>query len=211
MKHPFKRISIKWLTGNADVFNRYCDAGHQATVHILKHVFPRQFGLHNVFTSQAESTQSARSSRDYTLREDEILGKPLKSALEKRRALPICRMPKRLRTGAVSLMTRTLKLHNQASYPALVHKHCPQRSLKDAEPGSFVTLATDPECVAAFCQAAISSTFAREWLGSGDKGARNWSVLSKNVARFVHARRYETFWLEDFLHTIQVSSLDAAS
>ncbi|KAK6357467.1 hypothetical protein TWF718_001777 [Orbilia javanica] len=41
-------------------------------VHVLKYIFPRAFGLHNVFTSTVDKRDTAQTFKDYTLREDEI-------------------------------------------------------------------------------------------------------------------------------------------
>ncbi|KAF3191458.1 hypothetical protein TWF788_006057 [Orbilia oligospora] len=41
-------------------------------VHVLKYIFPRAFGLHNVFTSTVDKQDTAQIFKDYTLREDEI-------------------------------------------------------------------------------------------------------------------------------------------
>ncbi|KAI9674434.1 MAG: hypothetical protein M1817_001772 [Caeruleum heppii] len=53
--------------------NRYPDWTNSAhTLSLLKYIFPRQFGLHNVFTSAVDSRETIQSSKDYTLREEEI-------------------------------------------------------------------------------------------------------------------------------------------
>ncbi|KAK6536115.1 hypothetical protein TWF281_000361 [Arthrobotrys megalospora] len=41
-------------------------------VHVLKYIFPRAFGLHNVFTSTVNKQDTAQTFKDYTLREEEI-------------------------------------------------------------------------------------------------------------------------------------------
>ncbi|TKA71880.1 hypothetical protein B0A55_06334 [Friedmanniomyces simplex] len=42
------------------------------TVQVTKYLFPRQFGLHNVFTSDVDPADTALQFKDYTLREKEI-------------------------------------------------------------------------------------------------------------------------------------------
>ncbi|CAD0096672.1 unnamed protein product [Aureobasidium mustum] len=42
------------------------------SAHLLKYIFPRQFGLHNVFTYAIDMKNSAQPFKDYTLREQEI-------------------------------------------------------------------------------------------------------------------------------------------
>ncbi|KAF3912145.1 hypothetical protein ABW21_db0205925 [Orbilia brochopaga] len=41
-------------------------------VHVLKYIFPRAFGLHNVFTSTVDRRDTAQKFKDYILREEEI-------------------------------------------------------------------------------------------------------------------------------------------
>lgn len=56
-----------------DVLNRYHDHSKRSNrVHVLKYVFPRAFGLHNVFTSNVDRKYTIQSFQDYTLREEEI-------------------------------------------------------------------------------------------------------------------------------------------
>jgi len=55
------------------VLNRFSDIeSDEHMIHVMKHIFPRQFGLHNVFTSNVDSREMARAFKDYTLREQEI-------------------------------------------------------------------------------------------------------------------------------------------
>ncbi|KAL6357993.1 hypothetical protein LRP88_08172 [Fusarium phalaenopsidis] len=44
----------------------------QHMLKIMMYMFPRQFGLHNVFTSQVDFTKTSQKFQDYTLREEEI-------------------------------------------------------------------------------------------------------------------------------------------
>jgi inhibitor of KinA sporulation pathway (predicted exonuclease) len=65
------------------------------TTKLMMHMFPRQFSLHNVFTSPTDSNQTAQKFHDYTFREDEI-NKSLRVANRStKKALP--KLPKRLR------------------------------------------------------------------------------------------------------------------
>ncbi|KAH0538165.1 hypothetical protein FGG08_005223 [Glutinoglossum americanum] len=55
------------------VLNRYSDPGNpEHTVHIMKYIFPRVFGLHNVFDSTTNSRETVQPFKDYTMREQEI-------------------------------------------------------------------------------------------------------------------------------------------
>lgn len=93
------------------------------TIKIMMYIFPRQFGLHNVFTSRVESSKTAQKFQDYTLREEEISsafpvpanGQPLR--------LP--KIPKRLRNDAERLVRKLQVLHGRCSYIELLRHYCP--------------------------------------------------------------------------------------
>lgn len=89
-------------------------------MHILKHIFPRQFDLHNVFTSKVDRKETVHAFKDYTLREQEIaaVNKGLKPGTAEN-------VPKRLRGTAFELVARMQKLHKRCSYHALVKYYCP--------------------------------------------------------------------------------------
>ncbi|KAG8165152.1 hypothetical protein KVR01_005427 [Diaporthe batatas] len=93
------------------------------TVRMMMYMFPRQFGLHNVFTSHVDSTQTAQKFQDYTLREEEILNK-----FRKREgcinALDV-RVPRRLRGTPEHLVRRLQTLHARCSYVELLQHYCP--------------------------------------------------------------------------------------
>lgn len=83
----------------------------------MLYMFPRQFGLHNAFTSEVDTRQTVQSFQDYTLREDEISkrfpGQP--------------KLPKRLRGKALAL-TRSMQIrHSRCSYKQLIDYYCPVR------------------------------------------------------------------------------------
>jgi telomerase reverse transcriptase len=116
-----------------DVLNRFpykgpcpstADAGKKddSVVHIMMYMFPRQFGLHNVFTSTVDRQQTAQKFQDYTLREEEIAQKfPAAEAGAK----PTKHVPKRLRGKLMSLVQRLQVLHKRCSYAELLHHYCP--------------------------------------------------------------------------------------
>ena len=81
------------------------------------YVFPRQFGLHNVFTSKVNTQETVQPFKDYTLREDEIA--------EKFSIPSTAKVPKRLRGKAVKLIQKLQVLHNRCSYISLLEYYCP--------------------------------------------------------------------------------------
>lgn len=86
--------------------------------HILKYVFPRQFGLHNIFTSKVDPMETAQPLKDYTFREAEILAAPRKAA----------KVPRRLRGGPFCLVQKIQRNHKACSYSQLLRHYCPVSS-----------------------------------------------------------------------------------
>lgn len=86
-------------------------------IRILMYIFPRQFGLHNVFTSEVDHRETVQPFKDYTLREEEIDSKyPEKSGIK---------IPKRLRGKAKDLVQKLQVLHSRCSYNRLLEYYCP--------------------------------------------------------------------------------------
>ncbi|KAF7928563.1 uncharacterized protein EAE98_005619 [Botrytis deweyae] len=90
---------------------------------ILMYIFPRQFGLHNVFTSEVDNRETVQPFKDYTLREEEI-----DSIYPDAKAIKI---PKRLRGTARDLVKKFQILHSRCSYNSLLEYYCPNRKSQD--------------------------------------------------------------------------------
>ncbi|KAI1459102.1 hypothetical protein F4805DRAFT_101660 [Annulohypoxylon moriforme] len=91
------------------------------TLRVMLYIFPRQFGLHNAFTSKVDFKETSQRLKDYTLREEEILqkfGRLNDSAAQ-------VKIPKRLRGLASELIQKLQILHQRCSYSKLVQHHCP--------------------------------------------------------------------------------------
>jgi telomerase reverse transcriptase len=88
----------------------------------MMYIFPRQFGLHNVFTSTVNRQQTAQKFQDYTLREEEIKSKfpPREAGAKSHR-----HVPKRLRGKTMHLVQRLQVLHARCSYAEMLHHYCP--------------------------------------------------------------------------------------
>lgn len=114
-----------------DVLNRFSNrSDRQETIHIMRYVFPRQFGLHNVFTSTVDPGESAMPFKDYTLREKEIhrtmtreLGEKYGDVQEANKWKQ--RIPKRLRGTALVLTDNMRTLNQRCSYMELLRHYCP--------------------------------------------------------------------------------------
>jgi telomerase reverse transcriptase len=114
-----------------DVLNRFPnrDEQHQ-TIHILRYIFPRQFGLHNVFTSKVDPRETAMPFKDYTLRDKEIhqsMCRALEEKASDEREVSKWKShtPRRLRGATVALIDRLRTLNHRCSYVELLRHYCP--------------------------------------------------------------------------------------
>jgi telomerase reverse transcriptase len=131
MSAPISRHHNNPMLTLPDVLNRFPskdqpaaagDRPDESVVHIMMYIFPRQFGLHNVFTSTVDRRQTSQKFQDYTLREEEIAGKlPPPAGGGK----PVKHVPKRLRGDVVNLVRRLQVLHKRCSYAEMLHHYCP--------------------------------------------------------------------------------------
>jgi telomerase reverse transcriptase len=96
----------------------------QSTIHVIMYIFPRQFGLHNVFTSTVDQRETVQPLKDYTLREDEIACKygPLKSKSE---IIIRSKVPRRLRGSIIDLVQKLRINHSRCPYHKLLMHYCP--------------------------------------------------------------------------------------
>ena len=111
-----------------DVLNRYHDFNNSNhTIHVMKYIFPRQFGLHNVFTSPVDPRETVQPFKDYTLREEEITRHQcrLLSKRAKPAGSPRTHIPKRLRGQAMALVKKLQKSHSRCCYTELLRHYCP--------------------------------------------------------------------------------------
>lgn len=96
----------------------------------MKYIFPRQFGLHNVFTCKANYRDTSQPFKDYTLREQEIArDRSRKMSKTRQSSSSSCIfkdvIPKRLRGHAVDLVRRLRILHRRCSYVEWLRYYCP--------------------------------------------------------------------------------------
>ncbi|KAK0567588.1 hypothetical protein OC844_000171 [Tilletia horrida] len=82
--------------------------------HVLKYIFPRQHGLHNVFTSVVDRTQTTQAFPDYTMRDAEI------------RARGRAKTPKRLMPIRGMLQTLLRRIDN-FDFKRTLNRCCPSR------------------------------------------------------------------------------------
>lgn len=93
----------------------------------MKYIFPRQFGLHNVFTSTIDRRETVQPFKDYTMREHEIIQKT-RHAIPSNPSRVRSYLPKRLRGSVFDLVSRLQKQHSQCAYYELLRHYCPLKS-----------------------------------------------------------------------------------
>lgn len=102
----------------------------------MKYIFPRQFGLDNVFTVSDAGGKNNHQSQSHEFRENEILkhddqrwqrlsgtGEDCLSTLTKEKLSS--KLPKRLRGQALDLAQKLRTRHARCSYGALLQHYCP--------------------------------------------------------------------------------------
>ncbi|RSL70645.1 hypothetical protein CEP53_001789 [Fusarium sp. AF-6] len=94
----------------------------QHMLKIMMYMFPRQFGLHNVFTSQVDFSKTSQKFQDYTLREEEIA--PAFQPKSGQTGIQMPKIPKRLRGDLEQLVERLQTRHGRCSYIELLRHHC---------------------------------------------------------------------------------------
>ncbi|RMZ38088.1 telomerase reverse transcriptase [Aspergillus flavus] len=130
---------VQFGLSNRHVLNRFPSSDSLLqTVHVMKHIFPRQFGLHNVFTCLPDTRTSTLPVKDYSSREEEIAQSEKRSGSTK--------IPKRLRGRALQLVQQLQNRHERCSYRELLRYYCPpQRTgpwkLGPADPQSVTSSA----------------------------------------------------------------------
>ncbi|GAD98225.1 telomerase reverse transcriptase [Paecilomyces variotii No. 5] len=136
---------VRFGLKHTHVLNRFPLAELNHTVHVMKYIFPRQFGLHNVFTSSVDSRKTSFPFMDYTSREEEIdwiegrkarhrdasaTSEEVKPIEHERRP----KIPKRLRGKALELVQKLQKGNQRCSYTELLNHYCP---IQESYPSCF--------------------------------------------------------------------------
>lgn len=203
-KHHVSKTDNHYLH-SPDVLHRERD--HRNSVHVMKYIFPRQFGLHNVFTSDIDPKDTAQPFKDYTLREQEIKRANSKS----QRGASGSSLPKRLRGESHALITRLMINQARCPYSTLLEYYCPSpihgthngdNSVVD---GECMTMTTPLTQVSAFCRAVISRVFPTRLWGEGEARVANKARMMYQIDRFVRLRRYETITLHEVLQEFKVT------
>jgi telomerase reverse transcriptase len=68
-------------------------------------------------------------------------------------------------------------------------------------------LATPVSCVSAFCQAIIKKVIPKRFWGSGELREHNEHLILRSVDKFIRARKYETFSLDEIMNLLKVTNV----
>lgn len=206
--------NVRFGLRHIHVFNRFSNCEDEGqTLHVMKYIFPRRFGFHNVFTCDTDPKETSQPFKDYTLREQEIALKQredvaaLPERLKDRFSLYLG-VPRRLRGLALELTRKLRRNHQNCPYVALLHHYCPTSpNLAHGVARSPADLATHQTKVSAFCRAVVLHVFPQGFWGSGMGGEHNRRIIMRNVHRFVQSRKGESLTLHDVLQDIHISAI----
>lgn len=181
----------------------------------MKYIFPRQFGLHNVFTSTLDRKVTVQPFKDYTLREDEIARSQTRTRRRQReRETENLKLPKRLRGTLVSLIQKLQKRHQACAYVELLRHYCPATkevpSTTTTTPTTkcaMVEFATPTAAVSAFCRAVLRNLIPAELYGSGPDGDSNRDIILRHVDVFVRLGRFENLSLHEVCQGLKITSI----
>lgn len=113
-----------------DVLNRFTDAKScPQTIHVMKYIFPRQFGLQNVFTPTSRNGTADQfnihASREKEIAEAGKRKKPQHIHYMDDLVDGSQKIPKRLRGHVVGLVRALRVRHARCSYSELLKYYCP--------------------------------------------------------------------------------------
>lgn len=180
---------------------------------LLKYIFPRQWGLHNVFTSSADRRQSATPHRCYANRDAEIVKhwnqhtRIVRDGSDAVRLGP--HIPKRLRGNCVTLIEAVLRRHHKCPYAALLQHYCPRQVASDNTRDGQQTLGfcTPVSQVSAFCQAVVKHVFPGDLWNVERQDRHNEDLILQSIDKFINLQRHESLTLHSTLQKLRLSSI----
>lgn len=170
---------------------------------LLRYIFPRQFKLHNVFTSEVNYKEVAASFKNYAIREGDSDWQATTSECVQ------TRVPKRLRGQIMDLIRQLQKRHTDCAYSKLLDHYCPSPKRDKLSSGSihFTYLASGEDQVTAFCLSVVRNVLSQELIGGNEDNHENWDVLRRKIQSFVKLRRFENLNLHDTMKGIKTGSI----
>ena len=172
----------------------------------MKYIFPRQFGLHNVFTSTVDRKETVQPFKDYTLREEEIARVECVKNLRSTAHNPN-KLPKRLRGQLVCLIQKLQKRHITCAYVELLRYYCPVEQDVPTGRCSMFDYATPVSSVSAFCRAVFRRLIPNDLYGCGEDGVSNRESILRHVDIFIQLGRYESLSLHEISQGLKIASI----
>lgn len=202
--------AVRFGLTHAHVLSRYRNIGdHAETIHVMKYIFPRQFSLHNAFTSSTDLRDTSQPFMDYTVREHEIQRARTKRKYRPGKpGLPVDKIPRRLRGSAFHLVERIRKRHVRCSYKALLDYYCPWVPHGESEGASTFDHACTPERVSAFCRAVVRNVVPPDMFGTSGEKNSNLGIVMRGIDCFIRLRRYESITLHDVMHGLALARIE---
>ena len=207
------REKIHFGLNHAHVLNRYHDTNNEAeTRHVMNYIFPRQSGLHNVFTSEIDPKDTAQHFKDYTMRDNEIASsnhrwRQRRQAGNETRCKSGPPLPKRLRGQVLHLVARLRKRHVRCSYASLLEHYCPSPLVASGDLNGSITQGTPASRVSALCRAAVQKVFPADFWGRNEIRTHNQGTIWRSIDKFVRIRRYESLSVHDVLQDIKIRGI----
>lgn len=201
---------VRFGMTHAHVMSRYQRLDdHDETVHVMKYLFPRQFGLHNAFTSAIDVHDTSQPFKDYTIREPEIARERAKRRYRPGQPpLPADKIPARLRGPCFYLVERIRKRHSRCSFAALLDHYCPRLHPGTTMGTSTLDQATVYSSVSAFCRAVIRNVFPPDAFDNSNREGNNLEIVMRAVDSFICLRRYESFSLHDVTQGLAIKDIE---
>lgn len=193
----------------ADVLNKYSDDTNlDHTRHVMKYIFPHQYGLQSVFMPSVNTQEPTQRYKGHTSREQEIAQADRVANLKAKNSATshgkTSRLPRRLRGKLPDLITKLRKRHALCPYVALLNHFCPIGNQHVVGDEQSIDSATTSANVSAFVRAVISRLIPHELWGTGPEGIENERLIMRSVNRFVILRRFEGLTLHEVLQGLKV-------
>ncbi|KAL5121967.1 Telomerase reverse transcriptase [Pleosporales sp. CAS-2024a] len=183
------------------------------TIQILRYIFPRQFKLHNVFTSKVDRRETSMPFNDYTLREKEIYQTMCRALNDNATDAQLVRrwrsrVPKRLRGAPLALIDRLRTLHHRCSYTELLRYYCPSSNDSTLDPNTAEhPCVTDMAChtadVSAFCRAVVAKVIPNAFWGRDS----NRRTIMYWIDQFISLRRFESLNLHQVTQKLEITGV----
>ncbi|KAJ5356035.1 reverse transcriptase [Penicillium concentricum] len=179
--------------GQTHVLSRFSLLDSMAhTVHVMKYIFPRQFGLLNVFTLDPDACKNTDASKGFMFRETEISRLEEEKRLQRPQlgngfagkdcgAVKSIKVPKRLRGITIELVRKLRNRNAQCSYGELLRYYCPTEQTGPRTLGAFASTST-PDAKKSEPISSLQSNLVSQMrvnhLSSSDKLAQSSSDVS---------------------------------